>query len=71
MKFLLIGGLALMLAACGADGTLKSPAAMTPAERCDNATLALALVEANMPEDTVTIERARANYAIICAAVLP
>lgn len=58
---------ALLLAACGADGTFKSPADMTPQERCDNAALALALVEANMPEGSETVARARLNYALLCA----
>jgi hypothetical protein len=30
-------GIALILTSCGADGTLKTPAQMTPAERCANA----------------------------------
>ena len=55
------------LAACGADGSFKSPAQMTPEERCDNAALALALVEANMPPESETVAQAKINYAIICA----
>lgn len=59
------------LSACGADGSLKSPADMTAEERCSNAALALALVEANAPEGSVTVTRARANYAAICGAPMP
>lgn len=65
MRYLILGA-AFALAGCGADGTIKSPAAMTAQERCDNAALALALVEANMPEGSETVARARLNYALIC-----
>lgn len=71
MRYLLTIPAVLLLAACGADGTIKSPAAMTPVERCDNAALALALVEANAPEGSATVLRARANYAAICGAPMP
>lgn len=39
--------------------------------KCDNAALALALVEANAPEGSATVLRARANYAAICGAPMP
>ncbi|PJN93935.1 hypothetical protein CNY89_17460 [Amaricoccus sp. HAR-UPW-R2A-40] len=71
MRPILILPAVLLLAACGADGSIKKPSEMTPQERCDNAALALALVEANMPEGSKTVERARLNYALICAAPLP
>ena len=35
------------------------------------AALALALVEANAPEGSATVLRARANYAAICGAPMP
>lgn len=59
---------ALGLAGCAADGTFKSPLAMSAAERCTNAQVALALAEANelSPE---LLERARTNVALLCPAV--
>lgn len=73
MRYLLILPVALLLAACAADGGFVSPSEMTAEERCSNAALALALVEANMPEGSATVERARVNYALLCpqAAVEP
>lgn len=62
---------ALVISACSADGGFVKPSEMTPQERCDNAALALALVEANMPEGSATVERARVNFALICGAPLP
>ena len=44
---------------------------MTPQERCDNAALALALVEANMPEGSASAGRARVNHALLCGEPLP
>ena len=56
---------AVTLSACGADGLFKSPQDMTPAERCANAELVLALMEANGvgPE---TMERAATNVRLLC-----
>lgn len=65
-RFALIALPALVLAACGADGTIKSPAAMTAAERCANAEVTLALMEANGVGEA-TLERARVNVALLCA----
>ena len=67
---LTILALPLALAACAAGGGFKSPADMTAAERCDNAALALALVEANVPPGSETVARARLNYALLCDAPL-
>lgn len=58
-----------LLPACSASGGFVRPKDMTAQERCDNAALALALVEANMPEGSATVERARENVAFICALV--
>lgn len=66
MRYFLILPVALLLAACGADGTIKRPSEMTPAEKCDNAALALVLVEANMPSDSVTVRKAREDYFLLC-----
>lgn len=71
MRYLFIAPAALLLAACAADGSIKKPSELTPQERCDNAALALALVEANMPEGSKTVERARINYSLICGEPLP
>lgn len=71
MRHLLAIPAVLLLAACAANGGFVRPSEMTPAERCDNAALALALVEANMPEGSKTVERARINYALICAEPMP
>lgn len=59
---------ALALAGCAADGTFKRPQDMTPAERCANAELTLALMEAN-GVGPATMERAAANVDLLCAAV--
>ena len=70
MRHLLLIPAVLLLAACAAEGGFVRPSEMTPQERCDNAALALALVEANMPEGSATVERARVNYALICGEPL-
>lgn len=68
MRYLLTIPAVLLLAACGADGTIKSPAAMTPAERCFSAQIVLAGMEANLPEGK-TLDQARANTRFICSLV--
>lgn len=62
----LLAALPLALAACSADGRFVSPQNMTPAERCANAELVLALMESN-GVGPATLERAKANVAILCA----
>lgn len=72
MKYTLIALVGVLaLSACSSTGQFISPAAMTPQERCDNALLALVLVEANMPEGSEVVERAQMNYNLICAGLTP
>lgn len=71
MRPIFILPVALLLAACSSTGGFVRPSEMSASERCDNAALALALVEANMPEGSATVERARVNYGLICGEPLP
>ena len=64
MRYLLLGGLALALAACAADGTFKSPLEMSAAERCANVMIARQLA-ANHGLDTSAYD---ADIALLCPA---
>lgn len=67
MKYLIGLGLVLFgLSACSADGSLVRPSQLTPQERCDNAALALVLLESNVDANSEVLGAAKTNYNILC-----
>jgi coenzyme F420-reducing hydrogenase gamma subunit len=57
----------LALGACAADGGFQNPLEMTQEVRCANATMALALAEANNASPDM-LDRIAASIAVLCPA---
>lgn len=70
MRVLLAAPLLGLLAACGADGTFKSPAEMTAEERCFNLELGYRIAEAN-GASAEFLARARTNINLVCPSMPP
>lgn len=65
MRALIVIPFLLALGACAADGSIKNPLELTPAERCANARQLLMLAEMNdlSPE---LVAKAKANVDAFC-----